>query len=83
MSRSAFVNLAGEKKTLASGQNNETGLAWSASGEEICFTVAKAGSTELHAVTLSGKERLVTLMAGEWKLHDMARDGRAPPDPRP
>ena len=72
-----IVNLAGEKKTLASGQNNETGLAWSASGEEICFTVAKAGSTGLHAVTPSGNQRLVTLMAGEWKLHDIARDGRA------
>lgn len=72
------VNAAGEKQTIASGQNAESGLAWSQSGEEVFYTVVTGGSTALHAATGSGNQRLVTRMPGEWKLHDISRDGRDP-----
>ena len=71
-----IVNLAGQKKTLASEQNGETGLAWWPSDKELFFTVAKGGSTAIYAVTPSGKQRLVTQAAGEWALHDVSPDGR-------
>jgi DNA-binding winged helix-turn-helix (wHTH) protein len=72
-----IVNLSGEKHTVAAGQGAETGLAWSASGEELIYTIVTSGSTTLHAVTPSGNQRLLTRMPGEWKLHDISGDGRA------
>jgi DNA-binding winged helix-turn-helix (wHTH) protein/dipeptidyl aminopeptidase/acylaminoacyl peptidase len=72
-----IVNAAGEKKTLARSEGAGTGLAWSMSGEELAYTVVKGGSTMLHAVSSSARQRYVAQMPGEWKLHDIARDGRA------
>jgi Tol biopolymer transport system component len=72
-----MVNAAGEKKTIAVSEGAATGLAWSMSGEELAYSVVTGGSTTLHAVSPSGKPRLVAQMPGEWKLHDIARDGRA------
>jgi eukaryotic-like serine/threonine-protein kinase len=72
-----IVNASGEKKIIAVSEGAETGLAWPMSGEELAYSVVKGGSTTLHAVSPSGKRRLVAQMPGEWKLHDIARDGRA------
>src|SRR4029453_13801627 len=69
------VNAAGEKKTIAVSEGAETGLAWPMSGEEVAYSVVKGGSTTLHAVSPSNKQRLVAQLPGEWKLHDIARDG--------
>ena len=65
-----------ERQTLASGLTGVTGLAWSPTGREIFFTVTSQGKTELHAVTTSGAQRRVAEAAGEWKLNDVAPDGR-------
>jgi hypothetical protein len=74
----AVVDRAGRKITLSTGWLNARGLAWSPSGDEIWFTASKSGRDQsLYAVTLSGKERLVAHLGGNWILHDVARDGRA------
>ena len=72
-----IVNGAGEKKTVAKSEGAATGLAWSMSGEELMYSVVNGGSTTLHAASPSGGQRLVVQMAGEWKLHDIAGEGRA------
>jgi eukaryotic-like serine/threonine-protein kinase len=73
----AVVDLAGNKKALSNGWSSERGLAWSSSGDEIWFTATKAGSNRaLYAVSLSGKERLITRGAGGLILNDISRDGR-------
>jgi serine/threonine protein kinase/Tol biopolymer transport system component len=73
----AVVDLAGNKKAISIGWSSERGLAWSPSGDEIWFTATKAGSNRaLYAVSLSGKERLITRGAGGLILNDISRDGR-------
>jgi len=51
-------------------------IAWSPSGREIWYSDFTGVVTELRAVTLSGKDRLITTLAGDFVLHDIARDGR-------
>jgi Tol biopolymer transport system component len=55
-----------------------TGLAWSPSGKELWFAGPEGqGSTDVRAVTLAGKERLVGRVPGFGGLGDVSRDGRA------
>jgi len=69
----------GRKQTLsARWQVPDTGgLAWSPEGREVWFSATRERwKMELHAVTLSGKERLVTRLPGSLILQDIAPDGR-------
>lgn len=60
-----MVDLAGKKTILSAGWSAVVGLAWSPDGREICFTAAHWGSAlSLHAVTRSGKERLMLASPG-------------------
>ncbi len=53
------------------------GLRWAPSGDEVWLTAKEpAGSTALHALTLSGGRRVVALIPGAMVLRDVARDGR-------
>ena len=73
----AVVDLSGTHTTLSSGWISAEGLAWSPSGEEIWFTATKAGvGRALHAVDLSGRERLLARVPATLTLFDAARDGR-------
>ncbi len=68
---------SGEWRTLSKGWNVNSSLPWSPDGNEIWFTARRRGSgTELHAVTLSGVERLVARLPGDLSLEDIAPDGR-------
>lgn len=71
------VDLQGRVTKLASGQNEETGLAWSASGDELFVSVVTSGTTRVEAVTRAGSLRHVAELPGTWKLHAVAPDGRA------
>jgi len=54
------------------------GLAWSPSGREIWFTALRdATRSEVYAVDLSARVRLVARTPGWLELFDVARDGRA------
>jgi len=71
-------DLAGNKTTLSSGWDWESGLAWSPQKNEVWFTALKSGSSNrsLWAVTLSGKQRKVLTVPGGFTLQDIASDGR-------
>jgi eukaryotic-like serine/threonine-protein kinase len=71
------VDLAGMKRTLSSGWNDISGLAWSDDGQEVWFAAAREGSARgLRAVTLSGEERLLARVPGALTLQDV-HGGRA------
>jgi Tol biopolymer transport system component len=73
----AIVDRSGKKKAISSLYASEGGLAWAPDGGEVWFTAAKVGSNKaLLAVTLSGRERLLSRVTGNLTLHDVARDGR-------
>jgi Tol biopolymer transport system component len=73
----AVVDLAGKKTTLAPGWEDLGGLAWSPDGQEIWFTASNSGADRvLHAVTLSGRQRLISRVPGNLVLHDVSSDGR-------
>jgi Tol biopolymer transport system component len=73
----AVVDRTGKKCVLSSGWISIEGLAWSPSGDEVWFTATRAGlSRAVHAVTPSGKERLLTRVTGTLTLMDVSRDGR-------
>ncbi len=72
----SVVDLAGHKQRLSEESSSEQGLAWSAEGDEVWFTATRSGEAfALYAVTLSGKERVVTRVPTNLLLHDIARDG--------
>jgi len=53
------------------------GLAWRADGREVWFTGTRdEGPKALHALDLSGRERLVLSAPGGLDLHDISSDGR-------
>jgi serine/threonine protein kinase/Tol biopolymer transport system component len=74
----ATVDLKGIKKTLTKfWLGVVSGLAWSASRDEILFTASEYGFTNsLYAVSRSGRQRLVTHLNGAYSLFDVASDGR-------
>jgi Tol biopolymer transport system component len=72
----AVVDRAG-KRTLGGSWATAWGLAWPPGGKEIWFTAARVGSSrEVHAISMSGKERLVARVTGNLMLHDISREGR-------
>ena len=72
-----LVDREGRKRVLAPGWISARGLAWSPDGGEVWFTAASSGATRsLHAVTLSGRRRLVLRSPGALTLHDISREGR-------
>ncbi len=71
------VDRAGSHKEL-SREWWPTGMAWSPSGKDLWFTaIQEGGATELRAVTLGGKQRLVERFPGFAGFADVSRDGRA------
>ena len=71
------VDRAGGTRTLSGGWADLYGLAWRPDGREVWFTGARRGEFKaLRAVTLAGRERLVTRVMGQVDLEDISRDGR-------
>ena len=67
----------GSKATLSRGWRGIARLAWSPRGDEIWFVSSHPGEeSAFRAVTLQGKERVVTRTPGWVILYDVARDGR-------
>lgn len=72
-----LIDSNGQKKKLSGDWAGEDGLAWSPAGNEIWFTATKSGEAQaLYAVTLEGKERVVTRSPITLRLHDISRDGQ-------
>jgi len=71
-----LVDLKGRVRTLSSGWNTVLGLAWAPGGDEIWFTGTRTGAAQaIHAVSRSGKERLLLAAPATLTLHDVSRDG--------
>jgi Tol biopolymer transport system component len=74
----AIVDKAGKKRTLTGAFASSYGLAWKPDGSEIWFTAAKVGANRaLHAVSVSGDERLIARVTQSLTIQDVSRDGRA------
>jgi serine/threonine protein kinase/Tol biopolymer transport system component len=72
------VDRSGNRKALTNTFSDVLGLAWHPSGKEIWFTGSYVHlSSNLFAVSLSGKQRLVWAGAGEVIVQDVSQDGRA------
>jgi len=71
------TDLAGNKKTVSSGWDWESGLAWSPRGNELWFAGLASGASNrsLWAVSLSGKQRRVLTVPGGFTMQDIAADG--------
>jgi Tol biopolymer transport system component len=65
------VDLSGKATTLASAEC-ALGLAWSPSGEEVWYTEWEI----IRAVTLGGRQRVLTGFPGPVTLNDVSADGR-------
>jgi len=64
------------RQVISSGWRGIGGLAWSPSGDEIWFSAGHANTDPaLFAVSLKGRERLLTQIAGWMVLQDVNRDG--------
>ena len=73
----SLVDLAGNKRVLSTGWESEEGLAWSAKGDEVWFSAARAGlERRIWAVSLDGRQRLAYQALGGVTLQDIAPDGR-------
>jgi eukaryotic-like serine/threonine-protein kinase len=65
------------KQQISGGWRSIGGLAWSPKGDEIWFSGGQAGTDpSLYAVSLSGRQRLLSQLAGFIVLQDVSRDGR-------
>jgi eukaryotic-like serine/threonine-protein kinase len=73
----SVVDLSGHVRTLCTGWESESGLAWRADGKEVWFTAAAKGNNlSLMAVNLSGKVRQVLDVPMGIVLQDISSDGR-------
>jgi len=72
------VDANGAARRLSDGWLTIGGLAWTRDGREVWFSAARAGtSRSLNAVSLAGRERLVSRGPASLILQDIAPDGRA------
>jgi Tol biopolymer transport system component len=73
----AVVDRSGKKRTLSPFYATAQGLAWRPDGSEIWYTAAEGGfNRAVHALTLSGKARLVGRVPGISTVRDISKDGR-------
>ena len=71
------VDLKGNVRTLTRHWNSVSGIAWAPSGREIWFAASDAGiDRALRAVTLDGKDRLISSAPGVLRLLDISSTGR-------
>ena len=73
----AVLDLSGQRTVLSREWGSAQGLAWSARGDEIWFSAAKAGERrDLVAVDLHGRERKLLQIPGGLTLQDISPEGR-------
>ncbi len=72
-----IVDRAGRRLAASDAYWGEEGLAWVPGGDEILFSAGK-GLTEMvvRSLSPSGRQRVVSQIAGTLLVRDVARDGR-------
>jgi len=73
----SIIDTNGRNKVTSQRWSNLQGLAWSPDGTEAWFTAGNRGNiTQLYAMDLKGRVRLVLSLSGQFWLSDIAADGR-------
>ncbi|MEO8501743.1 MAG: hypothetical protein ABI565_12560, partial [Vicinamibacteria bacterium] len=74
----SIVDLRGKKRTLASDLVALTSVYWPPAGNEIWFGAGRISGmpSQIRAVSLSGRQRVVAEAPGSFEAHDISRDGR-------
>ena len=71
------MDRAGKKRDISPLYATAQGLVWRPDGGEIWYTAAEGGfNRAVHAVTLSGKVRLVGRVPGISTIRDISQEGR-------
>jgi eukaryotic-like serine/threonine-protein kinase len=74
----AVIDKAGKRRVLAGIFASVEGLAWAPDGREIWFTGTRLGGNRaIHAVGLSGVQRLLARVTESLTIQDITSDGRA------
>jgi serine/threonine protein kinase len=80
LARVSVVDLAGNVTVLSDGWSEAFTLAWRPDGEEIWFSARRAedppGGPAIHAVTLTGRHRVVLRAPGVLLIRQIWHDGR-------
>ena len=71
-----ILNPDGTKVAESALYGRPGGLAWGPSGREIWFTAIDDAQQTLYAMNLSGATRVVWIIPGSLRLHDISREGR-------
>jgi Tol biopolymer transport system component len=73
-----LVDLAGQRRVIATGLRMHNGLGWSPGGDALWVVVAEGAHRQgLYEVARDGHRRLLARPPGVFHLYDIARDGRA------
>jgi serine/threonine protein kinase len=74
----AVVDRSGARKTLASGFLGLRGVVWSPDGSEVWFTATNSpdSGVSMRAARLDGETRTVLSLPTDWRILDVATDGR-------
>jgi eukaryotic-like serine/threonine-protein kinase len=71
------VDTSGRIVVRTTEWNSALGVAWSADGREVWYCGSQDGvSTDLRALALAGRERVVARFDGHVRIHDVGSDGR-------
>jgi serine/threonine protein kinase/dipeptidyl aminopeptidase/acylaminoacyl peptidase len=77
------VDRKGVVRTLVKDVGGTGGGLWASRGAEVWWVkvhhhdaFGEVQSSEVHAVTVNGRERVVASLPGDFMLHDVAGDGR-------
>jgi eukaryotic-like serine/threonine-protein kinase len=74
----AVVDRSGVHKTLATGFQGLRGVAWSPDGTEVWFTAMNSphAGVSMRAASLDGRTRTMLSLPTDWRILDVATDGR-------
>ncbi len=70
-----ILRKTGEKVAISPLYESAQGLAWSVKGDEV-WTTSPLESGDIHALSLSGKERVPLAVPGRLRLQDVSSSGQ-------
>jgi eukaryotic-like serine/threonine-protein kinase len=71
-----LIDRAGGKTVLSHGWSDWPNLSWSEATREIVFVSGRNDAAALNAVSLGGRERVITRLPGYFDQHDVDPRGR-------
>ena len=71
-----LLDRAGQKTVLSRGWSEWPDLSWSQATQEVFFAASRDDGFGLRSVSLTGRERLVARLPGDFAQHDVDLGGR-------